>query len=523
MVLAITWGGGTAQERACPACLAPGVKRPLLAVDRPSPGVPLELLACHGCGTLFFPALLDAGAGPATPPAAPSEETPPSVALDFYLEQGAGLRTMMEMLGAVEPHRVRRFLEVGCGFGLSLDIARTLFGWEVRGVDPGPLARWGATRLGLPIESAVLAPEPAPGEQPHELILATEVIEHIADPLPFLRSVRTRLGPDGTLLLTTPNAALVRPGAPNAALLPALSVGHHPVLYSRTGLERLLQRAGFTSVQVTEGAVTLRAAASLGNGQADPERPLGGEAYLTYLTQRARTLPAANPLGLGLRQRLLKELMMAGRFRIARQVAQDIAGAVASRWGLDLANPDEVVAALPPSGDMDAFHRTAPFCLAGLLLQEGLLAWKLDRQTERARRLCDAAALAADRTRAALMPVGVDDLEIWRTRWEGSVYAAQLLAMTAPEEAVRRLWRSAAQPSGGAHGHEAMPEDLRLEMIFRVFATLAESGHHGAARRIAGLVADSLPGTSERTARALALARAWRAEQAPAPNDQESA
>lgn len=40
---------------------------------------------------------------------------------------------------------------------------------------------------------------------PFDLVVAIEVLEHLENPISFLRSVRTLLGPTGTALITTPN------------------------------------------------------------------------------------------------------------------------------------------------------------------------------------------------------------------------------------------------------------------------------------------------------------------------------
>lgn len=53
-------------------------------------------------------------------------------------------------------------------------------------------------------------------DQTFDFVFATEVIEHIANPVDFVREQVSRLAPEGTLLLTTPRS-LVSPGGPATA------------------------------------------------------------------------------------------------------------------------------------------------------------------------------------------------------------------------------------------------------------------------------------------------------------------
>ncbi|MBA3523698.1 MAG: class I SAM-dependent methyltransferase [Geodermatophilaceae bacterium] len=94
-------------------------------------------------------------------------------------------------------------LEVGCGYGLFLAAARDA-GYTTTGVElSAPAAAHARDRLGLTMHEGQLedAPLPAGG---YDAVLAWDTIEHVPDPVAFLRTVRGLLAPDGVLLFSTP-------------------------------------------------------------------------------------------------------------------------------------------------------------------------------------------------------------------------------------------------------------------------------------------------------------------------------
>ena len=101
----------------------------------------------------------------------------------------------------------KRALDVGCGAGLLTEPLRRL-GAEVTGIDASPevvaVAREHAQSMGLEIDYRAGDVQQLEGE--FDLITAMEVIEHVADPAPFIDALARRLAPGGLLLMSTPNA-----------------------------------------------------------------------------------------------------------------------------------------------------------------------------------------------------------------------------------------------------------------------------------------------------------------------------
>jgi 2-polyprenyl-6-hydroxyphenyl methylase/3-demethylubiquinone-9 3-methyltransferase len=98
-------------------------------------------------------------------------------------------------------------LDVGCGAGLLAEPLARL-GASVTGLDASPdlieVAREHAAAAGLEIDYRAGAVEALGGQ--FDLITCMEVIEHVADPAAFVKSLARRLAPGGLLIMSTPNA-----------------------------------------------------------------------------------------------------------------------------------------------------------------------------------------------------------------------------------------------------------------------------------------------------------------------------
>lgn len=108
---------------------------------------------------------------------------------------------------ALKPLSGKRALDVGCGAGLLAEPLARL-GADVTGIDAAPenieAAREHAARQGLMIEYRACAVETL-ADAPFDLVTSMEVIEHVADPALFVRSLSRMLAPDGLMILSTPN------------------------------------------------------------------------------------------------------------------------------------------------------------------------------------------------------------------------------------------------------------------------------------------------------------------------------
>lgn len=107
---------------------------------------------------------------------------------------------------SLRPLEGRTALDVGCGAGLLTEPLARL-GAHVTGIDAAPelieAARTHAGESGLAIR--YVAGEVADLDGQYDLVTAMEVVEHVADPASFVRTLADRLAPGGLLLMSTPN------------------------------------------------------------------------------------------------------------------------------------------------------------------------------------------------------------------------------------------------------------------------------------------------------------------------------
>jgi SAM-dependent methyltransferase len=154
-----------------------------------------------------------------------------------------------------------RFLDIGCATGRLLEHMRDR-GWDVQGVDLcRESARYGIEQRHLDIFIGSLEEARFPDNR-FSLIHFSHLIEHVMEPVEFLREVRRILAPGGTALITTPNvdgfqARLFRDKWRSA-------IPDHLFLFSLDTMTRLLEISGFVIEKtVTWGGLARGTAPSL--------------------------------------------------------------------------------------------------------------------------------------------------------------------------------------------------------------------------------------------------------------------
>lgn len=150
-----------------------------------------------------------------------------------------------------------RVLDVGCGNGFTAGqfAARqcAVVGIDLSesGIDIARATYPGARFEVLAADEHVLEKLAAP---PFDLVISTEVIEHLYDPRSFVRGCWSALRPGGRLILTTPyhgylkNLLLALANRQDSHADP-LWDGGHIKLWSRRTLSRLLAEGGFVNLQ----------------------------------------------------------------------------------------------------------------------------------------------------------------------------------------------------------------------------------------------------------------------------------
>jgi SAM-dependent methyltransferase len=134
------------------------------------------------------------------------------------------------------------FMDVGCATGLLLEEMKSR-GFREQGVEIcAPAAEFGRRARMVSIYTGTLE-EAAFGDESFGVIHCSHLIEHLTDPVSFVREVRRLLVPGGLFLVTTPDilgfqSLLFRERWRSA-------IHDHMVLFSRRSLKRVLEEAGF--------------------------------------------------------------------------------------------------------------------------------------------------------------------------------------------------------------------------------------------------------------------------------------
>lgn len=136
-------------------------------------------------------------------------------------------------------------LEIGCATGWGLVAGRDL-GMDMRGMDVAEESKRYAIERGFS-EGTVVSNLSDLGATRFRVVGFFDALEHIPDPKPFLRMLRTHLDDEAELIIVIPRADGIA-----RALLGQLwphYIPDHWVHYSRKGMEALLKGCGYSLIR----------------------------------------------------------------------------------------------------------------------------------------------------------------------------------------------------------------------------------------------------------------------------------
>lgn len=138
----------------------------------------------------------------------------------------------------------RSFLEVGCGSGYLLHLLKLRGAARCLGIEPSPLARLGSKKYQLEIRQEFY--EPGKLAEKFDVVFTTCVLEHIRQPLTFLRGLKACIKPGGMLFTAVPDCELG---------LSIGDVGHlahlHVAYFTHRSLKQLYRKLGFDKIDFT--------------------------------------------------------------------------------------------------------------------------------------------------------------------------------------------------------------------------------------------------------------------------------
>jgi 2-polyprenyl-3-methyl-5-hydroxy-6-metoxy-1,4-benzoquinol methylase len=163
-----------------------------------------------------------------------------------YLRDEANIRkTFAGRLKRLERYvQPGRLLDVGCAAGFFLDVAHER-GWQVEGMDVSSFAvEYARNRFGYDVRHGSLTDLDFPAGA-YDLVTMWDVIEHVPDPMAYVRKAASLVRPGGVFALATPDVDSVP-----ARLTGARWVGYklseeHVYYFSTKMLARMLDEAGF--------------------------------------------------------------------------------------------------------------------------------------------------------------------------------------------------------------------------------------------------------------------------------------
>lgn len=219
----------------CPLC-GSGEHKPYYSIEG------ADYSRCGGCGLVFQNPM---------PLAEELRERYSEEYFDYEITNEANFFSLMrETLRDVDFEEVessapgpKRFLDVGCATGMLIEYVKTR-GWEESGVEVCvPAAEYGRRERKVDIVSGSLEEADFPSQY-FSVVHFSHLIEHIPDPVRFMREIIRITAPGGRCIVTTPNIR----GFQSLLMGPRWrsAIPDHVVLYSKRTLRRLLEEAGLT-------------------------------------------------------------------------------------------------------------------------------------------------------------------------------------------------------------------------------------------------------------------------------------
>ncbi len=204
---------------------------------------PYSLYKCSSCDLLFYNPL---------PTINYETHTNSIISIKDYVHLNSNISGLLSiLLNYIPANANSSMMEIGCGFGFTLDFANHMLGMEVVGFEPSLYGEMGSRELNVNIKRTYLTSEDT-FERKFDIIFISEVIEHIHNPADFIRLLKKNLSETGVLIVTTPNYKKLRKNLNHPSELAMLSPGAHTILFSAKSLQKILKDAGLEFIQITE-------------------------------------------------------------------------------------------------------------------------------------------------------------------------------------------------------------------------------------------------------------------------------
>lgn len=236
----------TGEPFACPLCGGESFIHELTLHDLMYRTInePFQIVRCTGCGLLRLHPLPDEQTLASAYPSSYSPYARPGLSgrAKSWLER----RSVSRLWPYLRPPR--RVLDVGCAAGEFLAAVRDAGNPDVFGVEPGEVAARAARSRELDVFHGMLEDAGFPSGS-FQTVVASHTLEHVVQPVRFLREIHRILSTGGALLLWLPNVESVE-----ARTLGRYWIGYdaprHLTTFGVSTLTRALDETGFRVVDV---------------------------------------------------------------------------------------------------------------------------------------------------------------------------------------------------------------------------------------------------------------------------------
>ena len=399
--------------RQCPACGSKTPAQPVLRVPAlVPPHVVLTLLRCMNCQSVFY--------------------DPPEIRdfseLDqnredfwrFYVEVVGGVwETVWPILAGAQRGSL---LDVGCGFGFSLDFWQRTGRGEAIGVELSEYGIAGARKLGLTIYNELLERCAPLSGRKFDVVYASEVIEHVPDPGNFVRLLSDYVADDGVLILTTPSAEFITKQNHSTTLLAALFPGFHGFLLSHEAFVRAAGDAGFTHVEARTFNERQILWASRVPIRLTLDHATLRVSLFRFLEDRLATVGLEPAVWQAYAYRYLRDLVNTGRGADARRVAALLSESIVRSHGEIALDPGRLVPKLAAATTLGEAGRIAPYFVPSFYYLIGEIARQWERDDAKAKLYFDGACAAIEAcTRIGSMYFLEAVALLWPARTKGAM------------------------------------------------------------------------------------------------------
>ncbi len=187
-------------------------------------------------------------------------ETPPEEYLYWKNLKAHDDLEWLENCISLDEVKNKRVLEIGCAEGSLLRLLKEKK-WEVTGIEPTvSYAEFGRKEYGINIINGFFDNKTFP-EQSFGLISMLNVMEHLPEPVSFLKSIHRILMDNSFIYIEVPNVYKPKPD------FKEFIGSQHITLFSPITLKKILQNTDFEIIKIDDRKLTLKALARKKNNE----------------------------------------------------------------------------------------------------------------------------------------------------------------------------------------------------------------------------------------------------------------